>query len=117
MGKASRNPTKVSYKDRVARKAQEIADEQADDDRFCRNLVLLCVFSIIVCFVGEYLLLVLGTHRAVNLTSRDSVGWDLPTIFLASRHGKQSTGFSRPHRVFEWQISPQTTLPASAKQS
>jgi hypothetical protein len=27
----------------------------ADDDRFCRNLVLLCVFSVVVCFVGEYL--------------------------------------------------------------
>jgi hypothetical protein len=67
MGKQSRNPIKVPYKARVAKKAQEIADEQADDDRFCRNLVLLCVFSIIVCFMGEYL------HKRPYLRAQNKV--------------------------------------------
>ena len=78
MGKASRNPTKKPYKQRVALKRQEIEEEQAvspapplhphpcaalsappplaqEEDRFCWNLVIGCLVSVVICFVGEYI--------------------------------------------------------------
>ena len=82
MGKASRNPTKKPYKVRVAEKQREIEDEHAvrncirfatpihlqrtenapavrfnaqEEDQLCWNLVIACLISVSVCFIGEYL--------------------------------------------------------------
>ena len=67
MGKASRNPTKKPYKVRIAEKQQEIDEEQAEEDRFCWNLVIGCLISVAVCFFGEYL------HKRPYIIAQQSV--------------------------------------------